>query len=235
MVGVALIMPHALDTARLEPWHLVQSYLFIPHIRPIGDAVRPFMNLGWSLNYEMYFYVIFAGLLFLPLNRLIVSLSLFLVFSVITGFYLPADWVALRFWFNPFVLEFLAGALIAFAYIQGYRLPSILFWPMTIGAFAILLYIFIPPGDSVQGEFSRFVVGIILVAAATLPRGVENANPPKFLVALGDSSYSLYLSHPFVIGALKIFCLNTGLKPRTLFLERSHRLYARRVYFICNH
>jgi peptidoglycan/LPS O-acetylase OafA/YrhL len=217
MLMVALMFPHQLDTARAEFWHLIQSYLFIPHIRPLGDAVRPFMHLGWSLNYEMYFYGIFAVLLCLPLNRLAAILSLFLVSSVLAGFFLPESWVALNFWCEYFVLEFLAGALIGFAYLRGFRLPLALFWPMALCAFAILLYLFIPPGGSLQGWLSRFVVGIILVAAGTLPRGIENMKPPRLLTALGDSSYSLYLSHPFILGAVRLVFTALGLSLNVYF------------------
>jgi peptidoglycan/LPS O-acetylase OafA/YrhL len=119
MLCIAFILPQVFDTAQPELWHLVKSYFFYPHIRPFGDAIRPYLALGWSLNYEMYFYIVFAILMFLPKNRLALALSAFLVVTVMLGLFVPESWVAINFWFDPYVLEFLCGALIAFAFLKG--------------------------------------------------------------------------------------------------------------------
>ena len=60
MLLVILILPGAVGTAQADFWHVVQSYLFIPHERPHGDGLKPLLALGWTLNYEIYFYAIFA-------------------------------------------------------------------------------------------------------------------------------------------------------------------------------
>ncbi|MCC6598986.1 MAG: acyltransferase [Alphaproteobacteria bacterium] len=217
MLGIAFILPQVFDTARPEFWHLVQSYFFIPHVRPFGDAVRPYLALGWSLNYEMYFYVIFAALMCLPLNRMMGALLLFLISSVLIGLSLPPGAMPLKFWFDPYVLEFLSGALLAYVFLRGWRLPKAAFWPMVALGFGGLVYIVIPESYSVEGQLLRFFISILFVAAAVLPRGVEDMAPPKILVALGDSSYSLYLSHPFAMGAVQLVCMKLG-APLPLFV-----------------
>ena len=42
----------------------MQSLLFLPFSR--GGYVEPLNSVGWTLNYEMFFYAVFAGLLVLP-------------------------------------------------------------------------------------------------------------------------------------------------------------------------
>jgi len=204
MLCAVAVAPSAIDTIRPEAFHILKSLFFIPHIRPIGDAVRPFLALGWSLNYEMYFYVLFAMLLFLPFQNLVRVLSVFLISSVIIGFFLPKDWVILNFWFDPYVLEFLSGALIAFAFVQGIRLPQAACKPLLALGFLILFILFFPAQDSLFSQFLRFCVGSVFLVAAVLTPHAPYISPPRLFTALGDSSYSLYLSHAFTIGVTKI-------------------------------
>jgi peptidoglycan/LPS O-acetylase OafA/YrhL len=211
MAATIFIVPTMVDTIRLEGTHVIKSILFYPHLRPLGDAVRPFYALGWSLNYEMYFYCIFAALLALPLKRLMTALTIYLGATVIIGQALPPEMVALKFWFDPYVLEFLAGAWIAYAYINGWRLPEGAHKVLLILGITILFILFFPAQNSIESQLMRFIVGIILVAAATLPHGSEEAKSIPLFNALGDSSYSLYLSHPFAIGACKVLWIALGL------------------------
>ncbi len=206
MVGVVLIMPHAVQIARYDFWHVVQSYLFIPHIRPLGDSVRPLLSLGWSLNYEMYFYLILAALLALPLRKMMVALSLYFALTVMIGFFLPQPWVILNYWFDPIVLEFLIGAWLAYAYIRGVRLPSWTLWAgclFGLGLVTLHLWYDVLYSPFVF-EWLRALTGMVFVAALTLPSGAAALKPPRVLTALGDSSYSLYLAHPFIIGAAQL-------------------------------
>ena len=63
---VAFAIPHALS----EPLgggigYILASYVFIPWQRPDG-FIQPVFRLGWTLNYELLFYSIFALFLVLP-------------------------------------------------------------------------------------------------------------------------------------------------------------------------
>ena len=59
----------------LSASEVVTSLLFIPHSLPNG-AVVPVYGLGWTLNYEMMFYVVFSAVLFLRPRIAIPMLSL---------------------------------------------------------------------------------------------------------------------------------------------------------------
>ena len=57
-------MPHQAFT-----WpHLLLSLLFIPAENPGGYGLYPTLNVGWTLNYEMFFYLLFS-LVFLVRQR----------------------------------------------------------------------------------------------------------------------------------------------------------------------
>ena len=45
------------------------SYLFLPYPSPIDGALNPILVPGWTLNYEMLFYVLFL-MVFLFQQRL---------------------------------------------------------------------------------------------------------------------------------------------------------------------
>jgi exopolysaccharide production protein ExoZ len=56
---VALVLPGAVNSEILYPGFVLSLYLFIPMERPDG-LVQPLYTLGWTLNYEMFSYAIFA-------------------------------------------------------------------------------------------------------------------------------------------------------------------------------
>ncbi len=48
-------------------WEILASFGFIPFARPQDGLVQPVTGVGWTLNYEMFFYAVFA--LFVGLAR----------------------------------------------------------------------------------------------------------------------------------------------------------------------
>ena len=122
LVAVLLVAaPGAFDRVRFDPPHLLASYLFVPHIaRTGGDA--PTLLSGWTLNYEMYFYAVFALSLSLRARAGLVLLTAYFVGSVALGSVLPARVpFPLAYWTRPIVLEFLLGVLIGHAHLAGWR------------------------------------------------------------------------------------------------------------------
>ena len=59
----ALIAPSVLNNTTADFSQLVQSFLFVPFDKN-GVGHYPILFLGWTLNYEMYFYLLFALALF---------------------------------------------------------------------------------------------------------------------------------------------------------------------------
>src|SRR6185295_2076908 len=99
---------------------LVASLLFVPWPRPDG-MMLPVHMLGWTLNYEMFFYVVFAVALTLTRRNAVVAVTALFLVLVIAGrlFALPQP---LAFWCDPVILEFCFGMMIALAYREGFRL-----------------------------------------------------------------------------------------------------------------
>ncbi|MBI3758390.1 MAG: acyltransferase [Deltaproteobacteria bacterium] len=55
---VGILLPSLLHTSRPDLLNYIRSLFFIPYDTPAGAI--PIMGLGWTLNYEIYFYAVFA-------------------------------------------------------------------------------------------------------------------------------------------------------------------------------
>ena len=183
---------------------LVKSLLFIPHINP-SDQVGyfPFLTVGWTLNYEMFFYAFLAFCLFLfPSRR--AFLSCFVVLTL-TPFFWPESWPMAVILSSPRLLEFAFGiALAHFVELGGLdKLKSGSFPLMTalLGSAWLMMH----NKDWLVSHWnfplvwqiaSTFIVLAVIIGDRWLVR------LPFFkpLLALGTISYSTYLCHTIVIG-----------------------------------
>lgn len=205
-VGDAVI-PDAAD--------ILTSYLFIPHdTHGFGpDAPFPIHDLGWTLNYEMFFYAVFAAAVLLPRGAAVATVTVVLAGGVLIAAAVPPDSVVLRSWFRPIVLEFVVGMGIALLYARGLRLPPLAGAALAVAA--VLVWAGVDtaplvgePAPFLNHGFARALVdggaAALLVAAATLVVWPPLAPAMRWLRDLGDSSYALYLFHPFAIQAAVI-------------------------------
>jgi exopolysaccharide production protein ExoZ len=102
--------------------HLLASLLFIPWPNPHFAIYYPILVPGWTLNYEMMFYLIFAFVLFLPPYARLGTIAAVLAGLSIAGAMLPSSGL-LSFYTNPIILEFGAGALVGAIYVSSARVP----------------------------------------------------------------------------------------------------------------
>lgn len=201
VVSVSLLAPHLMQSAAPDPLRILASYLFIFMPRGNGFYV-PVLGQGWTLNYEMFFYLVFAiSLLFVERRRFIVSAGL--IFSMIS-LGLPR-WNLLggvSVYTNPIMLEFVAGMLVAMWF--GSRRHSTLapiYGKLVFlsGSIAlIILATFFPEAERV------LVLGIpslLIFTGAILVEKSGSLHEMAWLRRTGDISYSVYLSHASVLSA----------------------------------
>ena len=122
LLKVALLaaLPALALRTQLDGAHLAASLLFIPWQSPWGD-VQPVLPVGWTLNFEMFFYVVFALAVLLGLPRLLSCLLVFLLLMAAAA--LEPGTVALDFLGRGIVLEFVLGLLLAQAWKKRSSLP----------------------------------------------------------------------------------------------------------------
>jgi exopolysaccharide production protein ExoZ len=192
--------------------YLAGSYLFWPVLRDDG-LVRPVMKLGWTLNYEMFFYVIFAvalmckRLLGLALAVLaLVGLMMLRASGVLSG--LPT---ALLFWSDPIVINFVIGMFAGIFYMYGFRTGTVFNIVMCMGAvagvFAIELHSTfmhsLPEDSFVYRSIIAAPMAMLFMAATFGPQILQSSGWARAALLLGDASYSLYLIHPFALRATR--------------------------------
>lgn len=194
-----------------SPSWIAASYLFWPYRAPDG-GIFPVLDLGWSLNYEMAFYIVFG--LFIGLNRRVACLCIVavLALAVAIGAMIGAGPAPLIFWTRPIVMNFAMGMTIGSLCCDRVTLaPSlrlILIASGTILFAADPLHIFSTPlGVTVDNGWARVLLSGA-PAALIMAGGVLGPQPalPVWLrpaVHVGNASYSLYLVHPFMLIAVE--------------------------------
>lgn len=204
-----------------EPLAMLASYVFIPVDTYATGIPQPFYTLGWTLNYEMFFYVAFAGLILLPPTLAVLTLLWGFILIVLIGAMLSPDLAAPAFWSQPIILEFTLGALIGLALIYGFSLSRTVRALLAGAGIALLMADFlgsstqpgnwITPNDLARllawGLPSAMIVAGVVLGPQRQPVGVAG----RAALLLGDASYALYLSHPFVIVLVRKGLIAAGL------------------------
>ncbi len=194
--------------------HFFASLFFIPWENNVG-MVKPLLGVGWTLNNEMYFYLIFSILLLFPLKRFIAYLSIILFAGVLLGIIYGTEIVLLSVITSPLVIEFLLGCIIGLIYIKNYQVSKLMALSFLI--FGVLGFIFTSTpllsmlgmnAPLPYGEYGRFlkwgVPSVFLVFGVIFLERLGAFPVNHFMAKLGDSSYSLYLTHIFVINAVGV-------------------------------
>lgn len=178
---VAALMWGALDEQGL--W---KDLLFIPRQHPTATGeIWPRLIPGWTINYEVFFYVVFAAAMLAGRLRML-AVGAALLACVAAGALTTWNAAPGRFWTNSIVIEFLFG-IAAYHGLQRWTVPAP--WVVLVLGVGLLM---LPTG------LPRFLDSgipalLIVVAAVQLAQGTDW----RRLHALGDASYSLYLVHLF--------------------------------------
>lgn len=199
------------------PSDLLRSLLFVP----LSNTPPPFygyavLNVGWSLNYEIYFYLLIAfSMLFARLRWYAFFLMIAVTLVGIPTYYdaltLKADKMKdlgspyLNMVTNPIIWNFVCGVLLGLAYYHRATygpIRAFLSWnmvPPTLICLALWQFL-----SGFLGGFGPFEWGLgsVAVFTAFVFHYQERIQKfPSWLVRLGDMSFSIYLLHvPIVVG-----------------------------------
>ena len=182
---------------------IVQSFAFIPFRSDAGSGrVAPVLETGWTLNYEMLFYLLFAATLAptarATVRRVALVLGAFVLLRMAVDLPLP-----LAAWGRPIILEFAAGMGIALLHSRGVTLPVPARLAL-LAAAAVLVMLGDPDWASDIAGWDRVLTwglaGVAILGAATM--GPWRITAPQWWNFGGDISYALYLCHlPLIIAA----------------------------------
>ncbi|WP_162094860.1 acyltransferase family protein [Pseudomonas chlororaphis] len=190
------------------------SILFIPlnmdsALAPLlgGSALYP----GWSLNYEIYFYALFAfSMVFRRLKWLIFFSLIATTLIALPLFYgsTPSLDARVNYGFksylalltSPLIWEFAAGVAIGLIYFSKFKIEN--------KSFAIFLCA-LTAAIAVWANLSKLSFGMglngwgwsltLMFFALTIASKTVHLKFPAWLIWVGNISYSLYLIHPFFV------------------------------------
>lgn len=182
---------------------LLESLLFIPYINN-GGEYHPVLAQGWTLNYEMFFYIIFSVSLLIDRTKgMAGAIALLFVLSIVKD---DGKHEILSFYENSILLYFIAGMIVAVVH-RSITTRTHSFW-MTITASALLIAASatLKPSASPLSYLIGSLAMVFCCVQLCAMHSTITPNPIESVAErLGDASYSTYLFHTFVLGALKFF------------------------------
>jgi exopolysaccharide production protein ExoZ len=200
MIAIASIVPvmtgHSFTQMPYSASAIAKSLLFVPFTAIEGSpgSVWPIVQQGWTLNYEMFFYTLFALSLAAPARVRLPALSVTLVSLVVIGrVFGPFAHAVASTYSNSYLLEFVAGIILAQSWLRGGSRDSL---PQSLFLIVFGFYCL----GSLNSRLTVLGGAFLVVAGCLSPKICAIQNRP--LMDLGNASYSIYLTHQFVLEAL---------------------------------
>lgn len=178
--------------------YIFMSYLLVPWPNYNG-SIHPFLDQGWTLALEMYFYIVFSITLFWGkgIKNVWTMMFIFALNVVVVQAFIQQP-ILLQTICNPLIVEFLFGGFIAIVVLK---------WKttFTVSHFRWLLFvsstILLAASQIPFQEATRFLVyGIpasgIVFSAAMIDR-LSKETTTSYWTHLGNASYTIYLTHGF--------------------------------------
>lgn len=193
------IIPWGFRNADLSVNSVIASLLFVPH-EDLQGRLQPVLFVGWTLNLEMMFYVLFGASLTLPSRFRLFALCSVLILGVLSARFLGQG--PISFYGNLIVLEFVAGCLVGAILKRGFwrEVPQVLVTrlPIGLGLAGFVAAVFVPAAEA----YRVIVYGVpasLLVFGVAAKDILKPRTRRPLLEALGNASYSAYLVHPFAV------------------------------------
>ncbi len=203
VTALALALPSLFRTTNPTALGVTESLLFIPSETPKA----PLLGVGWTLDYEVFFYLLFACLSDFASETRTFAVCALLAGLMLIGQAAPHETALEYFYTSPSLLGFALGTLLAQAHRFGLlarlsHLPAALV--AGVALMLTVLFFFIPASD--EAGRAPFTFHLVMSAAAIAIVGGAVAlehrlKPHALLHYLGDASYSVYLFHLFAVGA----------------------------------
>jgi exopolysaccharide production protein ExoZ len=176
---------------------LFLSIALIPFISESGE-IKPVVEVGWTLNYEILFYLVFSLFIAMaPMKRLLWVSTIFAV-AILLGRSFDFDFALWSVAVNAKTLEFVSGGWLAYFFIRKVQPPTWVFSLLAL-CLAILITGYMTSDNwrsYSQALFGlRYWMAVIILFIALFYAPLARHQFSKVTLLLGDASYSIYLFH----------------------------------------
>lgn len=177
IASLLIILPQAFRELQISTEFFLKSLFFISYF----DNIHPILYVGWTLEYEMLFYVIFAITLFAK------NLNVSVLISVI------ALSILVYLGLNNIVIEFIYGML-AGLFFNKFKIQlsnKIVLIPIVSGFILLIVNI----NSHLPRSINWGIPSLLVFIGFLYLKPIKN----KILTILGNASYSIYLVQVFSI------------------------------------
>ncbi|MCL2589551.1 MAG: acyltransferase [Betaproteobacteria bacterium] len=202
---VMFFKPDLFKTSILTLEYFIKSMLFTPYYyhRLNEQPINSILPVGWTLVMEVFFYLLFfISMKINHKNRHYIVTGIFVVMNII-GLTVKSDNTFIRFYCVPTLLEFSLGI---FAYKLLTR-SNAKKWSRSASIIALFIASFIWVSLFALKYIPQTtgIIELVKYGPATFVffllvfKALEEHSVPRPLIILGNISYSLYLTHLFVL------------------------------------
>jgi peptidoglycan/LPS O-acetylase OafA/YrhL len=194
----AMAVPQYMQGTRADGTELLKSLFFLPFAKTNG-IIQPLLFCGWSLNYEMFFYLaLTVGMVLSKRHASWIGSGIVLV-TMLACLPFASESIVAKFYSTTIVLEFLFGI---FCYYLCRAVPTAMAVRLRIPAVAVsgLSVLALVLSEAFLDVPRVVILGIpalLLVTSANILSQSGWDSRQGFLVLIGDASYILYLVHPY--------------------------------------
>ena len=196
-----LVVPSFANNKDLSIQHILVSLFLLPQ----ND--KPILDVGWTLIYELFFYLLFSIAIWFKPKYSVPILSSWL-FVTMLHYLKVVDFggeaFLLNIVFGNMNLEFVLGCLAGYVVIKfGTKISKnrwILFGVANLGYVALLVLTAVNKLEIDRMSTFGVLAALLIVGSASIDLN-DSPKVPKILTYLGDASYSIFLLHSPIVSA----------------------------------
>lgn len=196
MTGVAILLglvaPQLMRVSEINAFNVVKSFLFIS-IKGSNGVYNPILGVGWTLNLEIAFYALFT--LATRVNKKFRAVITGLILMLLMSFYYLFG--VENFYTQPYIMFFIFGMALfyCYKYTKNIHIPkAVQYFGCIISTCVCVAVLVINPKMEIV-----WMLPAAIACVATLVLLSKDVKFNRGLIYVGNISYSVYLTHTFVI------------------------------------
>jgi len=203
-------------------WYLYSIMDILNSFMLMPQEALPVLGVTWFLSFTVFSYFIFAILIFFKKKTSYTIVTAWVLGVLLNSFeLLPTTNIYVDFIFSNHYIEIIAGYLIAFMFMKNPVKKPILSLLSGCILFLIIFYQIIDGALVRNSTASMFLfslaVGLIILGCVSYEFN-RDISFPKSVLAVGDASYAIYLTHFNLLTFTDLFNQKLGLHSITAFL-----------------